>query len=415
MTEKRLTDAQNAAWNTAGAIIYNLCLWAVGVAVVRLSPDFRAPGVLQLSMAVTNVFAVMSSYDLKMFLVSDMPGRYAVRDYLSAQLTAGLGALALCLVYALLFGYDGPTVLCVLAFMLYRALASRAEIYYAVEQKHRRMDFVGISFAVRGAAMLAAFALTLRLTGELLPAILAMGAVTAVWLVLYDRPHSARFERPEPGFSRENTLELLKTCLPAVLSTAMFTAVVTLPRQALETLSGTEALGIYASAAAPVVVLQVFATSVFDPSLRTAAERWNAGELTLLRKQLERMLLLLAAVTAAALAGAALIGRPALTLLYGPALGEYSGLLTAVVLCAGGYSACWLLSRMLIIFRTVKRLLVFTFDALAVSMGLSRMLVLRFGMNGVSFSVLAGYGVFFLLSLQYVSRRLRGEGEEDRA
>ena len=100
-----------------------------------------------------------------------------------------------------------------------------------------------------------------------------------------------------------------------------------------------------------------------------------------------------------------------MALLYGPALGEYSGLLTAVVLCAGGYSACWLLSRVLIIFRTLKLQLVFTLAALAVSAGLSRTMVLRFGMNGVSFSVLAGYGVFFLLSLWAVFRKLRGEGE----
>ena len=411
MTEKRLTDAQNAAWNTAGTIIYNLCLWAVGVAVVRLSPDFRAPGILQLSMAVTNVFAVVSTYDLKMFLVSDTAERYGTGGYLAAQLAASILAILLCLGYVLFFGYDAATVICVLAYMFYRVLAGRAEVFYAVEQKHRRMDFVGISYAAKGVCMLAAFALTLRLTGRLLPAILSLTVSTGVWLALYDRSRAARFESLGCGASRKNALELLRYCLPAVLSTTLFPAVVTLPRQTLEALSGTEALGIYASAAAPVAVLQVLSVSIFDPALRTAAERWSTGDLPGLRRQLGRMLLLLGAVTAAALAGAALIGRWAMALLYGPALGEYSGLLTAVVLCAGGYSACWLLSRVLIIFRTLKLQLVFTLAALAVSAGLSRTMVLRFGMNGVSFSVLAGYGVFFLLSLWAVFRKLRGEGE----
>ena len=332
MKEKQLSLSQNAAWNTAGSLFYNLCLWATTMAVVRLTADYTAPGRLQLAMAVTNVFAVVSSWELKTYLVSDVRERFSLREYRNLQWLAGGLALILCLCYAAVCGYSGEVIGVMGIYMLFRALGSRAEVYYGVEQRHFRMDRVGISYLLRGAGMLAAFALTLRITGSLAGVVAAMAVVTAAVLILYDRRMAAALEPLKTETSRSGAAALLRELLPAVLALALFTAAVTVPRQTLETMRGTEALGIYATVASPVVVLQVLAVGIFDPAVRTAAERWDRGETRALSRLGVRLLLLLAGITLAALLGARLLGRWALVLLYGESIGPHSGLLGPVKL-----------------------------------------------------------------------------------
>ena len=135
-----LSMGQNAVWNTAGALLFNLCLWGTTMAAVRLTPDFTAPGRLQLAMAVSNVFAVASSWELKTCLAADAKERYAAGEYLGAQAVTGGLALALALGYAVLCGYSGAALAVIGVYMLYRVLQSRSEVYYGAEQKHFRMD-----------------------------------------------------------------------------------------------------------------------------------------------------------------------------------------------------------------------------------------------------------------------------------
>ena len=413
MEKKTLSFSQNALWNTGGALFYNLCLWATTMAVVRLTADFNAPGRLQLAMAVTNVFAVISSWELKTSLVSDVRRRCSPGDYLALQwLTGGL-ALALCLGYAGLCGYGGGALRVTGIYMLFRALGSRAEVYYGVEQRRFRMDYVGISYILRGAGMLAAFALTLKLTASLAAAVAAMAGVTALVLVLYDRRMAASLEIVKTEFSRAAAGRVLRELFPAVLSLALFTGAVTVPRQALEAMRGTEALGIYATVAAPVVVLQVLAVGIFDPALRTAAECWDRGETKALARLGGRLLSLLAGIGLLSLLAARLWGRWALVLLYGESIAPYSGLLGPVVVCAVLYAACWLLSRMLIILGEMKRQLLITMISLAASALTARSWIAGLGSNGVSWAVVTGYGLFFLLCILYIAGRLRRRERED--
>ena len=414
MEKKPLSFSQNAAWNTAGSLFYNLCLWTTTMAVVRLTADYVAPGRLQLAMAVTNVFAVVSSWELKTCLVSDVRERFSIRSYLGLQWIAGGLALALCLGYGALCGYDGAVLSVIGIYMLFRVLGSRAEVYYGVEQRHFRMDRVGISYVLRGAGMLLAFALTLRFTGSLAAAAAAMAAVTAAVLVFFDRRSAAALE-PEGGtFSRAGAWTLLRELFPAVLALALFTAAVTVPRQTLETMLGTEALGIYATVAAPVVVLQVLAVGIFDPAVRTAAERWDRGETGALARLGGQLLSLLAGVALAALLAARLLGRWALVLLYGESIGPHSGLLGPVVVCAALYSACWLLSRMLIILKEMRFQLLITAICFAAAAVTARPWIAAAGSNGASWAVATGYGAYFLLSFLYIAGRLRRREREDR-
>ena len=196
-----------------------------------------------------------------------------------------------------------------------------------------------------------------------------------------------------------------------VLSMAAFTAVVTVPRQTLSALSGTEALGYYATVATPVVVIQVLVTGIFDPVLRSAAESWEAGDTARLKALGLRLLLILGAITAAAFLLGAYLGEWALVLLYGEGIRSCSGLLLPVIGCAALYCLCWIVSTMLVIMRRLGVQLVISLAALALSAALGRPLLDAAGLNGVSYAVLGGYGLYLLsggAAILHILRRENG-------
>ena len=394
MEPKKLGFSGNAAWNTAGLIVYNLCLWATTAVVLRLS-DYEKTGVYQLAMTISNVFALLAAYDLKIYFVSDTEGRISTGEYRAAQLVSSLAALALCFVYALFCGYRGGVLGCVTAYMLFRVICTWSEIFWGVQQRHGRMDRIGISNILRGVLLLVVFTLVLALTKN--PALASLGmALSALGVFFYDRHAAARCEDTRFCFRRGSLKELLLRCLPAVLAVAAFSAVVTVPRQQLAALCGQEALGAYATVATPVVVVQVLVLGLFDPLLRDASECCRTHDTRRLRSMGLRIggFLLLTAILA--LPFCKYCGAWALTLLYGESVREFAYLLYPVVLCTVLFCASWAAVNMLIVLRRMKLLLLFALLSLAAAALAAPLCIARWSLNGVSYAVLIAYAVFLL-------------------
>lgn len=407
MPPKKLSFSQNALWNTGGCIWYNLCLWGITMVVVRLSADYENAGQLQLALTITNVFALVASYNLKTYMVSDMEGVITAGEYFGAQITASLLGTVLCAGYVLLCGYSPATCGCILAYMLFRVVGTWSEICMGVEQRHERMDYVGISNLLRGTLLLVFFGVVLRLTDSVTVASLAMAVSSLGVLLLYDRRMARQYENVRPVFRRSVILPLLKKCAPMVISMAAFAAVVTIPRQYLSAHSGTSALGYYATVATPVVVIQVLVTGIFDPVLRSASESYDARDLSRLKVLALRLLVILSAVSVLAFAGAHFLGEWALVLLYGESIRAYSYLLLPVVGCAVLYCLCWIVSTMLVIMRRLKTQMVLSLLALGAAACLRAFCVKTWALNGVSFAVMAAYGLYLLLGAVLILRQLR--------
>lgn len=390
---KRLSVFSNAVFNSAGAILYSLCQWAITMAAVRLSGDFENSGILQLAISVTNIFYTAATYVPRTFQISDLRGEYSSGEYVGMRLVSSALSLLLCIVYAFASGYRGKVLVCIAVYMLFKLTEAVSDVYRAYAQIHYRMDLEFVSYAVRGILSLSTFLAVMKLTGDILLAVAAMALPAAAAVVLVDLPAAKRFVSVRPVFLRKKLLQAAKACLPVTAASFLSTAYATLPRQSLLKLSGAEALGAYASVATPVVIIQLLATSVFNPMLMRFTELYRDQN----RKGMRRFFLGTAAgllgCAAAAFAGAALLGEPVYVLLYGETIRPYCGLMYAVILSAVMYAACWLLNNVLVIMRKHRARILSAVAGLAVIVLCGRPLILRFGMNGVSFAVILGYAV----------------------
>lgn len=413
MAEKKLSVSQNALYNTIGTIVFCFCQWLTSsLLVVHLSPEDTAvsnAGVLQLAISVTNIFFAISCYGMRTYQISDVQNKYSSGDYMGMRfVTAGI-ATALCIGYVIILGYNAKTALCVVLYMVFKLNETFGDVFHAIDQKNYRMDYVGISFCIRGVLMTVLFSAALVITGDILISVIAMAIVSFLAIFVYDFRVTGQFGSFKPIFNRKIITGLLIECLPAVVSAAAFTAITTIPRQILEGTLGEEALGYYGTVATPLVVVQVMATSIFNPMLTELAVLYDKSDIKGFKRIFLRNIGLLIAITVGAVGVIALLGEFAIGLVFGSRFVPYTYLMYGIVGCTAMYTVSWLCNNILIIMRRLKICMAGGLLALAISGAIARPMINIFGMNGVSYSIIIAYTALILVCGIIIVKELKNK------
>lgn len=409
-----LSTRQNMLWNSAGSMTYLSCQWLTTVFVVRLSAGYDAAGLLSLAMSVVGIFGTFANYKMGTFQISDIRHENGLGEYLGFRcLTLGLAFVA-CMIYACLT--CAPYALLTIAlFFAFKAVGLLIDILHGADQQHRRMDYIGKSFIAQGVSTLAAFVVAFWLTQDLNIAIVAMTGAALAVLALYDVPRTRQFERITVRLSRSKALYFLKVSLPAVLASLAASAIFTIPKQYLAAMSGDAALGIYASVAAPALVIQMGATYLYGPLLdvfpRYFFDDDKAGFLKLLGKTVGGIVL----VSVACSVILEFIGSWALQLLFGASIEPYVYLLQPIILSTVATAFLWFFGDLLITLRNFKANFIGNAVAFATVVPLTFPFVNLWDMNGVSFAgtVACFAGVITLLAFLAATIR-RGPGRKRR-
>ena len=261
---------------------------------------------------------------------------------------------------------------------------------------------------LQGVSTLAAFAIVYGVTQDLNLAIVAMLVAVLMVLVLFDIPHCRRFTRVTISLSAKKALFFLRTSLPAVVASVAASAIFTIPKQYLALVSGDAALGIYASVAAPALVIQMGAQYLYVPLLdifpRLFFEGDSKGFLTLLAKTVLGII----GVTVACAIVLEFIGGWALGLLFGESIVPYVYLLQPIIVSTAATAFLWFFGDLLITLRHFWANFIGNITAFVAVIPLTFLCVNTWDMNGVSF---AGAGacllgvLMLLVFLVHVVRR----------
>ncbi len=388
----------NMLWNSAGSLTYLGCQWLITVLVVRLSDGYDAAGALSLAMSVYNMFSSLAIYRMYTYQVSDVTHENTVGEYFALRLITCGAALFLILVYALIT-CPLDSFVTIALYAVYKIASLLIDVLHGLDQQNRRMDYIGKSLSIQGAASLAVFCIGMVLTNSLDISIIGMTAAIIMIGIVYDLPRSAQFEALHIGISKKKALHLLGYCLPIVIAAVACGAAPSVPRQYLAAFSGSAALGIYASVAAPVAIIQMGASYIYNPLLGYFSEAYANKSM----KQLAVLLIKAAGGIAALGIVSALalywLGEPLLVLFFGESIAPYAYLLTPIIAVAMVTAFVWFLNDVLVAIRDFKGSFIGNIAAAASSIPLTLYFVPLFDMNGVSFASLAAYGVGALVML----------------
>lgn len=384
---------KNLIFNTAGSLLFYVCQASVNLLVVALA-GVEANGLLATAMTIANVALSAASYGMRTFQVSDLSGKYSDRTYLHSRYITVSAAFVGCMAFAFVNSYTAEQRWVIALFTLYRLVESWSDVWHGFLQKAERMDIVGISFGARGLLTAACVVGGLLATHSLIAMLALLVVLNAGYVLAVDIPLARR----RADFSAQGAAgvwPLLAECLPLASYSFLNTSIGSVPRYYCERILGSVQLNYFANVFLPVMVLQVAVIYLFVPFITAFARMWAGRERAAYYRALRWLAGLLAALWAVGAAGAALLGKWGLSLLYPstPEILGYAPLLQPLVVATLLTVLATVLCHLLTIARHMKGLIAGNLAGLAAALAVSAPLIRAFDVYGAALATIAGIGV----------------------
>lgn len=382
-SDKVLSIKSNILWSSIGSIIGLSCQWLISVLVVRLSSGFSDAGLYSLSMSVYGIFFPIAQYRMYTYQVSDVNGENTVGEYLSFRLLTILLSLVLTFAYSL-FTCRPASVFCIFLYGLYKSANQLIDVLHAADQQFFRMDYVGVSLALQGALSLVFFCVALSCFRSVPLAIFAMFIAVVLVGWFYDLPRTSALTCIVVGISRNKAKRLLITCLPAVVAGIAVSASASIPRQYLSSALGDSALGVYSSIAAPIAIIQMGVSYLYNPLLGYFSKSYSDKD----RHSFFRLCFacLLGALIIAVVFGIGfeVLGNSLFSFVFGEEILPFMYLVPPMIASAVLTGLMWLVNDLLISFRYFSHTLVAGVLMFLVSLSSMKYSVEVFNLNGVT-------------------------------
>ncbi len=382
-SDKVLSIKSNILWSSIGSIIGLSCQWLISVLVVRLSFGFSDAGLYSLAMSVYGIFFPIAQYRMYTYQVSDVNGENTVGEYLSFRLLTILLSLVLTFAYSL-FTCRPASVLCIFLYGLYKSANQLIDVLHAADQQFSRMDYVGVSLALQGALSLVFFCVALSCFRSVPLAIFAMFIAVVLVGWFYDLPRTSALTCIVVGISRNKAKRLLITCLPAVVAGIAVSASASIPRQYLSSALGDSALGVYSSIAAPIAIIQMGVSYLYNPLLGYFSKSYSDKD----RHSFFRLCFacLLGALIIAVVFGIGfeVLGNSLFSFVFGEEILPFMYLVPPMIASAVLTGLMWLVNDLLISFRYFSHTLVAGVLMFLVSLSSMKYSVEVFNLNGVT-------------------------------
>ncbi len=386
--QKKLSLKKNMLWNATGSLCNLGCQWLMTVIVVRLSDNYADAGLFALAMSVYGIFLPIAQYRMYIIQISDTEGKHTSGEYLAFRIITCLIALVLCMGYAAITCAVG-SLLPIFFYGLYKTAGQLIDVLHASDQVHDRMDYIGISLCLQGVLALLCFTLLFGLTKNLSLTLASMALVVLLIGVFYDFPRTRSLAPLKVSITPEKARFLLIHCLPVVIGGIAFSASPQLPRQLLFMIEGDSALGIYASVAAPITVIQMGASYIYYPFLTYLSKSYADRDRSAFLSMMAKTTVGIAGLGVVAAMLLELFAVPLLVLLYGESISAYGYLVLPLLVSAILTGYVWFLNDLLIALRNFKAVLVSSIAELVTALALSVPLIHAFSMNGATFATIA--------------------------
>lgn len=385
-----LSIKQNMLWNTIGSLFFQGCLWLVTVLVVILA-GYDDSGMLAYAMAIGNIYFPLATYNMRTVQVSDIDDEYSQSNYVAFRLITIVAATFLILIYLGITTSSFILFIVSTCWILFRADESFSNVYYGVEQKHMRMDYIGKSQLLRGILVLTIFTTVLSLTKSIPASLLIMTVASSMITIFYDRRKAASLSSITPRINLQQVKELLKTCLPSTMTIVIFGSVVTIVRQIYEGIYGTESLGIYAAIATPTVLINALTIYLYNPYLGPIAKAWKQQDMHSIILTMRKVLGIIAILVVLFSAVCALWGTQLLSMIYGTSIIPYTYLLIPTVFTIACTASMAFLADVMIAFRKYRIALTSNLISLILALIISLPIMQTLGMNGINITIIIAY------------------------
>lgn len=308
---------RNFSWILMGNGASSLSQWARVAILVKLATPALV-GEYALTLALVSPVFMFTNLQLSAVLATDASNKYEFSDFAMLRLLCSGGALLV--IAALAFALHWKYSILVMVLGLGLAADSFCDVFGGLQQKHERMDRLGISLLLRAVLSITAFTLIFRQTHSIIAAVATLPAVSTFVLLTWDLMMGRRvlLRAPLIVWCGHRLRNLALFSLPLGLIMMLISLNVSIPRFALMRYSGSGELGIFASLSYVVLVLGLVVNGLGQSVSARLARFYVRGEVQRFQHLIVRLCGIGALLGVCGLAVATLFGRPLLTLIYRP-------------------------------------------------------------------------------------------------
>ncbi len=396
---------KNILWNTAGNLFYGICTWVITILVVHLA-DYSEAGYLALAIAMTNTYEQIAWFNMRNYQVTDAKERFSDSQYVSSRvITCGIAFLML--VIAAFTGSAFYQALCIIAYMPIRIAESISDVCHGINQKKERYDYIGKSFLLRGVGMVGVFSVGLIVLKKLAIVLVLTAAYQLLISLFYDCRKTFQLTEIKLKIFDKDLLNLYRDCLPLVVFAFFLSAQNNHVKSTIQALCGNDILGIYSSIASPTIAVQMIAAAMFAPFLPGLSVNLAQKEYDKFNKKLLKIYGAFVGMAVVVLAGAMLLGRWGLALLYPDDILDYYEFFIPVVWVTILYAVVLVMQGILVAIRKIWIMTIGMVADFLLLVVLIKPMIGLYGANGGSFAQILSFAAYipFAMITVYVTIR----------
>jgi O-antigen/teichoic acid export membrane protein len=400
---------KNIFLNTSGVFCYFFFQWLVSILVVRIA-GFREAGVYSLSFSFANIFLIVANFGVIRYQLSDIQRKYTDGVYFAARAVTCLAAILLGALALFFTGFTQYTVMCCAAMLCFKLLESATDVLFGALQGFDRFDVINLSYILKGVFPLAAFCVALYYK-NLFIATIALSAVYALVVALFDIPAVIRNKNLAPAVVIKDIPRVLFTCFPLALVTVVYPYMAFITRYTVNQLYSAEELGYYSSVTLLIAVMITLGNSVWNVLIPRIAERYHGKEYGILKKNMLKISGVVMLAGAFLVLAGLVFGKWALALVFGEKIIPYYYLMTPTFIVSAIWTLVSFFNASLTAFERRIPLLVCNMAGVLACTALIRPFVQAYGMIGSCYCLIVSMGLQAVLLLTYLLAGIRPQSD----
>lgn len=378
-------------WNAIAAFVLALQSPIILMVVTSTNGIYDA-GIYSIAVAVANLLMYVGQYGLRRYQSSDVLEKFSFDEYHGMRFITCSGMIVVstfyCIYGAVFKDYGTEKFLVILMWCLLKTIHAYSDVLHGRMQQMGRLDVATKASTTRYVFEMLSYILMLIVTHNLLLSTAVCLAVSFIVMMLTSFNAARRYcNNLKPVFRLDRVKKLFIEGTPLFFSMFLNMYVGNAPKYAIDSFLTDDIQAVFNMIFMPAYVIQLVAHFIFNPILTTYAELWLAGtkeKLSELTAYIKKQCLIVLGLSILALALAATITLPVLSLWFRTDLNAYRIEICIIMLGGGMLAYATYFSTVAAVFRIQNSLFVCYGVVSIIAVLFSGKFVIKYGMLGAS-------------------------------
>lgn len=341
-------------WNTLGVLLQNAISPILLVVVTRVN-GIDDSGVFSFAFSIAIIFWAIAMWGGRTYQVSDVAGKFLRKSYIVARFLLSTAVLVIAYLFCVVNGYDMVKTAVLMSLVVIKITEAIADAYYGVMQSSKKLYRSGQIMVAKYASASIAFAITDIVTSNLLMSCIAFLIVMTAFLIFIDIPYTRRLDHDIKGriFTKEvvhGAMKVTATLTPVFIVTLFAMLPLNIPRFFTDVHHQAD-IGYFGILAMPVTLIVLVMTFILQPNVIELSRLFQEKKLRQFNGYVVKISAITGAIGLVILGGTAVIGVPALELVFGVDFSDYYYPLLVIVLAAAVNALVGIMTNILVIMR----------------------------------------------------------------